>query len=152
MSAMAELRLWHGPCLTNGMSKIARLFTIRTRTEAWFVIYAIALGAVERAQHYLQSYPGINGWILALACTAVVFLAGAKLLDSVTPAPAAASAAPYSAKALQWLPVIRSRPIRRRRPSGSASRPLPGTGSLPATPRFDRRVASPADRRRNPHP
>lgn len=149
---MAELRRWHGPCLINGMSKIARLFTIRTRTETWFVIYAIALGAVERAQHYLQSYAGINGWILALACTAVVFLAGAKLLDSVRPEPAKAIALPYARKALRRPALTRSQPTRRRRLSGSASPLLPGTGSPRATPRFDRRVASPADRRRNPHP
>ncbi len=72
---MAELRHWHDACLTIGMGRSARLFVIKTRTEAWFVIYAIALGAVERAQHYLQAYPGFNGWTLALACTGVVFLA-----------------------------------------------------------------------------
>jgi hypothetical protein len=65
------------------LRKIGRLFTIRTRFEAWVVIYAIALGAVERGQHYLATYPGSSGWMLALACTGVVFLAGAKLLDSV---------------------------------------------------------------------
>jgi hypothetical protein len=65
-------------------TRIARLFTIKTRTEAWLIIYAIALGAVERARTYVEAYPGIGGWLLALACTGVVFLAGAKLLDSVT--------------------------------------------------------------------
>jgi hypothetical protein len=71
------------------LKRVARLFTIKTRLEAWFVIYAIALGAVERGQHYLQTYPGWPGWLFALACTGVVFLAGAKLLDSVrAPAPA----------------------------------------------------------------
>ena len=79
------------------LSKIGRLFTIKTRFEAWLVIYAIALGAVERGRHYLETYPGASGWILALACTGVVFLAGGKLLDSVkTPAPAIA-AGPYPA-------------------------------------------------------
>ena len=47
------------------------------------MIYAIALGAVERGRHYLDTYPGWGGWMLALACTGVVFLAGGKLLDSV---------------------------------------------------------------------
>lgn len=72
------------------INKIGRLFQIKTRSEAWLVIYAIALGAVERGRHYLESYPGWGGWLLAVACTGVVFLAGGKLLDSVrSPAPAA---------------------------------------------------------------
>ena len=125
---MAEFRQWHAACLTIGVTRIARLFTIRTRTEVWFVIYAIALGAVERAQHYLRTYEGVNGWILALACTAVVFLAGAKLLDSVRPQPAKAVAMGYPARRLSRGAVIRNRPTRRRRLSGSASPPSPGTG------------------------
>ena len=36
------------------LKKISRLFTIKTRFEAWLVIYAIALGSVERGQHYLH--------------------------------------------------------------------------------------------------
>ena len=47
------------------------------------MIYAIALGAVERGRLYLETYPGYGGWMLALACTGVVFVAGGKLLDSV---------------------------------------------------------------------
>ena len=61
------------------LKKIGRLFTIKTRFEAWLVIYAIALGAVERGQHYLGAYPGLGGWLLAIACTGVVFVAGGKL-------------------------------------------------------------------------
>ena len=61
------------------LNKIGRLFQIKTRLEAWLVIYAIALGAVERGRHYLETYPGWGGWLLAAACTGVVFLAGAKL-------------------------------------------------------------------------
>jgi len=92
------------------LKKIGRLFTIKTRLEAWLVIYAIALGAVERGRHYLDIYPGLGGWLLALACTGVVFVAGAKLLDSVrAPAPAIAGAAPRA-------------PLRRRVSSGR-SRP-----------------------------
>ena len=90
--------------------KIARLFTIKTRTEAWLVIYAVALGAVERGRHYLETYPGTGGWLLAVACTGVVFLVGAKLLDSVRPAPVAAKAGIYA-------------PPMQRRPSLSRSRP-----------------------------
>ena len=79
------------------LKKIGRLFQIKTRFEAWLVIYAIALGAVERGRHYLNAYPGFGGWLLALACTGVVFVAGGKLLDSVkTPRPALA-AGPYRA-------------------------------------------------------
>ena len=91
---MAENRRWHGPCFVNGMwRRIGRLFTIKTRLEAFLVIYAIALGAVERGKHYLATYPGVGGWLLFLACTGVVFIAGAKLLDSVRP-PATAEPAP----------------------------------------------------------
>ena len=68
------------------LRKLGRLFVIKTRFEAWFVIYAIALGAVERATAYLAAYPGWIGWTFAAACTGVVFVAGSKLLDSVTPA------------------------------------------------------------------
>ena len=39
------------------------------------------LGAVERGRHYLEIYPGWGGWTLAIACTGVVFFAGAKLLE-----------------------------------------------------------------------
>jgi hypothetical protein len=60
---------------------VARLFTIKTRWEALLVIYALALGAVERGMHYVESYPGVAGWLLFAACTTVVFMAGARLLD-----------------------------------------------------------------------
>lgn len=64
------------------LRKLARLFTIRTRWEAWLVIYAIAVGAITRGIHYLDQYPGFGGWLLFFACTGVVFVAGAKLLDA----------------------------------------------------------------------
>ena len=94
------------------VGKIARLFTIKTRFEAWLVIYAIALGAVERGHHYLDTYPGAGGWLLALACTGVVFLAGGKLLDSVKPAQPAIAAGPYAA-APRRSAIGRSQPTRR---------------------------------------
>jgi hypothetical protein len=101
--------------------KIGRLFTIKTRLEAWLVIYAIALGAVERGRLYLDIYPGWEGWMLAVACTGVVFLAGAKLLDSVRPAPAAVAAGPYPALLKRRTPTGRSRPtLRRYRPSSES--------------------------------
>ena len=63
------------------LRKVARLFTIKTRLEAFFLIYALALGATTRGVHYLEQYPGYGGYLLFLACTGAVFLAGAKILD-----------------------------------------------------------------------
>ena len=99
------------------LRKVGRLFVIKTRFEAWVVIYAIALGAVERGVHYLALYPGWFGWTLALACTGVVFLAGAKLLDSVRPA--AAAVGPYRVPARREAIIRRSRP--RHRPASRVS-------------------------------
>ncbi len=104
------------------LRKLGRLFTIKTRLEAWLVIYAIALGAVERGRHYLEIYPGWGGWLLAVACTGVVFLAGAKLLDTVRPAPAAIQAGPYSTALKRRSPIGRSRPTLRRYRLSSESR------------------------------
>jgi hypothetical protein len=73
------------------LRKIGRLFIIKTRLEAYLVTYAIAVGAIERGIHYLQTYPGTAGLILAAACLGVPFIAGAKLLDSVRPAAGASS-------------------------------------------------------------
>ena len=74
------------------LRKIGRLFVIKTRLEAYLVTYAIAVGAIERGIHYLQSYPGNAGIMLAAACLGVPFIAGAKLLDSVRPEEKAGSA------------------------------------------------------------
>lgn len=63
------------------LTKIGRLFVIKTRLEAFLIIYALALGASTRGISYLEQYPGIGGWLLLLACTGSVFLAGAKILD-----------------------------------------------------------------------
>lgn len=104
------------------LKRFARLFIIKTRGEAWLITYAIALGSVERGRHYLETYPGAFGWLLALACTGVVFLAGAKLLDSVRPVAAAVVAGPYSTPARRHLPVSRNRPRPRRIRPGSESR------------------------------
>lgn len=62
-------------------AKIARLFMIKTPFEAYVIIYALATGAVERGGAYLHRFPGFGGWLLYLACTGSVFLAGAKVLD-----------------------------------------------------------------------
>lgn len=63
--------------------KIKRLFMIKTRWEAFMIIFALALGAVERGKAYLVEFPGVGGMLLFLACTGAVFLAGAKILDCV---------------------------------------------------------------------
>lgn len=103
------------------LKKIARLFVIKTRLEAYLVTYAIAIGAAERGSHYLQTYPGNGGVILAIACMGVPFVAGAKLLDSVRPVPATVS------PSMELMPrrpaprrVSRSRPRDRRSAHGSA--------------------------------
>ncbi len=101
--------------------KIARLFTIKTRFEAWVIIYAIALGAVERGRAYLDIYPGAMGWTLALCCTGVVFLAGAKLLDSVQPEQAALQVAASSASTARRRRLSRNRPRLRPLRFGSES-------------------------------
>jgi len=63
------------------LRKISRLFVIKTRWEAFLIIYALATGAVERGSIYLTQYPGFGGKLLFLACTGAVFMAGAKMLD-----------------------------------------------------------------------
>lgn len=64
------------------LKKIARLFIIKTRFEAFAIIYAIAVGAVARGADYLALYPGVPGYLLFAACTGAVFLGGAKILDA----------------------------------------------------------------------
>ena len=112
--------------------RIARLFVIKTRTDVWLVIYALALGAVERGRHYLDIFPGYAGVVLALACTGVVFLAGAKLLDSVRPV-APAPARVTAAATLPRAGSHRSRPGRRRPGFGSRSPLARSRGSHPTT-------------------
>ncbi|WP_157099183.1 hypothetical protein [Novosphingobium rosa] len=63
------------------LAKLARLFVIKTRPEAFMIIYALATGAVQRGQAYLGQYPGFGGKLLFLACMGSVFMAGAKILD-----------------------------------------------------------------------
>jgi hypothetical protein len=104
------------------ISRLARLFTIRTRTEAYLIIYAIAVGAVERGRHYIEIFPGAFGLVMAALCTGVVFLAGAKLLDSVRPQ---LVTVPTNMKCATYPPrrrISRSRPTRpRRRAAESAA-------------------------------
>jgi len=75
------------------LGKIARLFVIKTRPEAYMVIYAMAVGATERGRVYLDVFPGIGGQLLFLACTGSVFMAGAKILDCIRHEQAARDAA-----------------------------------------------------------
>jgi hypothetical protein len=63
------------------LGRIGRLFMIKTRFEAFLIIYALALGAVQRGKIYLVQYPGFGGKLLFLACTCAVFMAGGKVLD-----------------------------------------------------------------------
>ncbi len=64
-------------------ARIARLFTIHTKFEAFLVIYGLGVGATERGVHYLLRFPGIGGWLLFAVCPIAVFMAGARILDSV---------------------------------------------------------------------
>ncbi len=104
------------------LRKIGRLFVIKTRLEAYLVTYAIAVGAIERGIHYLQSYPGNSGWMLAAACLGVPFIAGAKLLDSVRPDAASSNSliTPVRRRAMRRR-LSRNRPRDRRPVLGSAS-------------------------------
>lgn len=80
---MAQICQWPGSCYVVCMfSRIARLFVIKTRLEAFAIIYALAVGAVTRGFVYLQNYPGVPGYLLFAACTGAVFMAGGKLLDA----------------------------------------------------------------------
>lgn len=64
-------------------TKFSSLFVIKNKFEAFGVIYALAVGAVERGAHYLEQYPGAGGWLLFAVCPIAVFMAGARILDSI---------------------------------------------------------------------
>ena len=65
------------------LRKIGRLFVIKTRFEAYVIIFALAMGAMQRGSLYLIEYPGWAGWTLFAACSGAVFLGGAKILDAI---------------------------------------------------------------------
>jgi hypothetical protein len=68
----------------------------------------------------MQQFPGTGGYLLALCCTGVVFLAGGKLLDAVRPVPAPAVARrPVMPRARHSL--SRNRPRSRRRLAAARS-------------------------------
>lgn len=84
-SRMADFGGWPGACYASGMwSRVARLFTVTTKFEAFLVIYGLGLGAVERGVHYMQQYPGHGGKLLFAVCPIAVFMAGGRLIDSVS--------------------------------------------------------------------
>ena len=63
------------------LRKVGSLFVIKHPIEAYLIIYALALGAVERGSAYIEQFPGFGGKLLFLACMGAVFMAGAKILD-----------------------------------------------------------------------
>ncbi len=65
------------------LRKVGRLFVIKTRWEAYLIIYALALGAMTRGAHYTLQFPGIGGYLLWAATAGAVFLGGAKILDAI---------------------------------------------------------------------
>lgn len=65
------------------LRRIARLFVIKNKFEAYLVIFGLANGAVERGMHYLDRFPGVGGWLLFGVCPVAVFMAGGKILDAL---------------------------------------------------------------------
>ncbi|RJF93081.1 hypothetical protein [Sphingomonas cavernae] len=63
--------------------RIKRLFVIKTRFEACLIIYALAVGAMERGKDYVAQFPGVGGYLLCMACTGAVFMAGAMIFDAL---------------------------------------------------------------------
>jgi hypothetical protein len=70
-------------------SKIKRPFIIKTKIEASFIVYALALGAAERGKDYLDRFPGNFGWVMFSACMLAVLMGGAKIFDAISLAKAA---------------------------------------------------------------
>jgi hypothetical protein len=81
---MADFHDWPAPCWGDGMwFKLRRLFVIKTRFEAFLVIFGLAQGATWRGVHYLAEYPGFGGVLLFAACCVAVFMAGGMILDNL---------------------------------------------------------------------
>ena len=64
-------------------TRFARLFVIKNKFEAFLVIYGLGTGAAERGVQYLHLYPGWEGKLLFMACPVAVFMAAARILDSI---------------------------------------------------------------------
>ena len=65
------------------MDRIKRLFTIKTKFEAFLAIYAIAMGATARGVHYIEDYPGVGGELLFLCSCLAVIVVGGLMLDAI---------------------------------------------------------------------
>jgi hypothetical protein len=65
------------------LTRVKRLFVIKTRFEAYLIIFALALGAMTRGANYTVEYPGVGGYLLFAATAGAVFLGGAKILDAL---------------------------------------------------------------------
>ena len=104
------------------LKKLGRLFVIKTRWEAYAVTYAIAVGAIERGMHYRAMIPGNMGWVFFALCLGVVFIAGAKLIDSVKPVATATSPVPAPESWRRSRRVSRSRPSRSGRSVSASAR------------------------------
>ncbi|MEP9401099.1 hypothetical protein [Sphingomonas sp. VNH70] len=65
------------------LTRLKNLFTIKSKFEAFLVIYGLAVGATERGVGYVEQYPGVIGWFLFALCPIAVFMAGARILDSI---------------------------------------------------------------------
>lgn len=63
------------------LRKVGRLFVIKNRVEAFLIIFALALGSMERGSHYMTIFPGWFGKLLFVACGGAVLMGGAKILD-----------------------------------------------------------------------
>jgi hypothetical protein len=75
---------WPNACSAIPMwKKFKRLFIIKNKFEAYAIIYALSLGAVERGNVYMAQYPGLGGKLLFVATTGAVFMAGGKILDAL---------------------------------------------------------------------
>jgi hypothetical protein len=66
------------------LRKIGRLFVIKTRFEAYLIIFALATGSAQRGHVYLDQFPGFGGKLLFVACLGSVMLAGVKILDCLS--------------------------------------------------------------------
>jgi hypothetical protein len=71
------------PGMVRSLRRLSRLFVIRTRFEAFAIIYALAVGATQRGSVYLEQFPGWGGRLLFGACCLAVLMAGAKILDCI---------------------------------------------------------------------
>ena len=65
------------------LRKLARLFVIKNRFEAYLIIFGLALGAMTRGANYTLEYPGWFGYFMMSLTAGAVFLGGAKILDAL---------------------------------------------------------------------